>query len=161
MQLSATATRWLAFASLPGGVLLILAWSIPVGFLLPNVSATDVRSVAGPTNDLAVLRQWLTLGFAVLFASAAVPAIAKAAHVGWAGAVGAALYAVGAFFLAVEALFAVTSAATVLPWHWLLVPALLSFGAVLFGVGVFRSGALPRGAGLLLAFIQPTALFGV
>ncbi len=47
MQLSTTATRWLAFASLPGGVLLALAWSIPAAFLLPNMFAADVRNVAG------------------------------------------------------------------------------------------------------------------
>jgi hypothetical protein len=161
VQLSATATRLLAFASLPGGVLLALAWSIPAAFLLPNMFAADVRNVAGPTNDYALLSQWLTLGFAVLYACAAVPAIAKAARVGWPGALGAVLYALGAFFLAVQTVFAITSAATVLPWHWLLMPALLSLGAVLFGLAAFRSGALPRGAALLLAFIQPTALFGV
>lgn len=54
MQLSATAVRLLALASLPGGVLLVLAWSIPAGFLLPNMFATDVRTVAGPTNDFAL-----------------------------------------------------------------------------------------------------------
>jgi len=161
MQSSNTVTRWLAFASLPGGVMLALAWSIPAASLLPNMFAADARNVAGPTNDAALLSQWLTLGFAVLFACAAVPAIAKAARVGWAGALGAVLYALGAFFLAVQTVFAITSAATVLPWHWLLVPALLSFGSVLFGLAAFRSGALPRGAALLLAFIQPTALFGV
>ena len=161
MQSSATATRWLALTSLPGGVLLALAWSIPAAFLLPNMAAADVRKVVGPTNDAALLSQWLTLGFAVLFACAAVPGIAKAARVGWAGVFGAAMYAIGAFLLAVQTVFAIASAATVLPWHWLLMPALLSFGSLLFGLAAFRSGALPRGAALLLAFIQPTALFGV
>jgi hypothetical protein len=74
---------------------------------------------------------------------------------------GALLYALGAFFLSVQEIFAIASPATILPWHFLVVPTLLSLGAVLFGVAAFRSGALPRPAALLLAFIQPTALFGV
>jgi len=160
MQLPAT-SRWLAAASVPGGVLLVLAWSIPAGFLLPNLFAADVRTVAGPPSDFVLMSQWLTLGFAVVFACAAVPAIAMAARVGWVGALGAVLYAMGVVFLAVQQLFAITSTSAVVPWHWLVVPALLSFGAALFGLAAFRSGALPRGAALLLAFIQPTALFGV
>jgi len=158
--LSPTAIRWLALASIPGGVLLVLAWAIPAISLLPNIFAPDVRTVAGPTADLALLSTWFTLGFALLFA-VVVLAIAKAARVSWVGATGAVLYATGALFLSVEAIFAIASPVTILPWHFLFVPTLLSLGAVLFGVAAFRSGALPRGAALLLAFIQPTALFGV
>ena len=161
MQLSPSATRWFPLASIPGGMLLILSWAIPAIVLLPNLFAPDVRNVAGPSADLGLLSTWFALGFAVLFAGVAVPAIAKAARVGWVGAFGALLYALGAFFLSVQALFGIASPATILPWHFLLVPALFSIGAVVFGVAAFRSGALPRRAGLLLAFIQPTALFGV
>ena len=32
---------------------------------------------------------------------------------------------------------------------------------MLFGVGAYRAGVLPRGATVLFAFIQPTGLFGV
>jgi hypothetical protein len=160
MQLSAATIRWLALASIPGGLLLVLSWAIPAVSLLPNISAPDVRTVAGPTADLALLSTWFTLGFALLF-SVVVLAIAKAARVSWVGASGAVLYATGAFFLGVQAIFASVSPATILPWHFLFIPTLFSLGAVLFGVAAFRSGALPRGAALLLAFIQPTALFGV
>ena len=90
MQLSSTAIRWLALASIPGGVLLVLAWAIPAISLLPNIFAPDVRTVAGPTADLALLSTWFTLGFALLFA-VVVLAIAKAARVSWVGATGAVL----------------------------------------------------------------------
>src|SRR2546426_9366824 len=79
MQLSAATTRWLALASIPGGLLLVLAWAIPEISLLPNIFAPDVRTVPGPTADLALLSTWFTLGFAVLFASVVVLAIASAA----------------------------------------------------------------------------------
>src|SRR2546430_84076 len=161
MQTSASTTRLFALASIPGGLLLVLGWAIPASFLLPNLFAPDVRTVPGPTADLALLSDWFRLAFAVLFASVAVLAIAKAARVGWMGALGALLYAVGAFFLSVQEIVAIASPATILPWHFLFVPTLLSLGAVLFGVAAFRSGALPRRAALLLLFIQPTALFGV
>src|SRR5713226_1825045 len=85
-----TIGRWLSLASIPAGVLLVLAWLIPVSFLLPYMSAPDVRAVAGPAGNLALLNHWLTLGLAVLIC-VAFPAIAQAARGGWAAAIGATL----------------------------------------------------------------------
>jgi hypothetical protein len=161
MSASSSVFRWLALTSIPGGVLLVLAWAIPAASLLPNVFAPDVRTVAGPAPDASLLSLWFTLGFAVIFASTAVLAIARAARAGATGTLGAVLYALGAFILGVQVYFAIVSPETVIPWHFLLAPALLSLGAVLFGVAAFRSRALTRGAALMLAIIQPTALFGV
>lgn len=155
-----TVGRWLSLASIPAGALNVLAWSIPVSFLLPYMSAPDVRAVPGPTGDLALLNHWLTLGMAVLFC-VAFPAIAQAARGGWAGAFGAALYTLGIFLIGVENLFAIVAPSTPVPWHPLLAALLSGTGAVFFGVGAFRAGVLPRGAAVLLAFIQPTGMLGV
>ena len=155
-----TIGRWLSLASIPAGVLLVLAWLIPVSFLLPYMSAPDVRAVAGPTGNLALLNHWLTLGLAVLIC-VAFPAIAQAARGGWAVAFGAALYTLALFLIGVENLFAIVAPSSPVPWHPLLAALLSGTGAVFFGVGAFRAGVLPRGAAVLFAFIQPTGLFGV
>ncbi len=101
-----TIGRWLSLASIPAGVLLVLAWLIPVSFLLPYMSAPDVRAVAGPAGNLALLNHWLTLGLAVLIC-VAFPAIAQAARGGWAAAIGATLYTLALFLIGVENLFAI------------------------------------------------------
>jgi hypothetical protein len=155
-----TTGRWLSLLSIPAAVLLVLAWLIPVSFLLPYMSASDVRAVAEPTGNLALLNHWLTLGLAVLICMA-FPVIAQAARGRWPVAIGATLYTLALFLIGVENLFAIVAPSTPVPWHPLLAATLSAIGSVLFGVGAYRAGVLPRGATVLFAFIQPTGLFGV
>ena len=143
--------RWCGLAAMAGGALLILFYAV-----LIVRQAIDWQ--AGPTLGTPIhlpLMRIISAALVLLIVGLVGVLTARTDSLGWMPLVGG-LVTLGGF-----GLWAYAAAENFLPiaepwWlHPLLFPALVAVGSLVFGLGAFRSRALPNGAAALVA------LFGV
>ena len=143
--------RWCGLAAMAGGALLSLSYAV-----LIVRQAIDWQ--AGPTLGTPIhLPLMRTISAALVLLVVGLPGLllARIDGLGWLPRAGG-LVTMGGFglwaYAAAENFLPITE-----PWWWnpLLFPALVAVGSLVFGLGVFRSRALARGAAALVA------LFGV
>ena len=116
---------------------------------------------AGPTLGTPIhlpLMRTISAGLLLLIVGLVGLLVARSNQLGWAAAAG------GLLVLSGFALWAYAAAGNFLPlplppwWHPLLFPALVALGSVLLGVGLVRSGALPRGSASLVGVCGPVGM---
>jgi hypothetical protein len=139
--------RWCGLATMAGGALLILFYAV-----LVVRQAVDWQ--AGPTLGTPIhrpLMRTISAALVLLIVGLLGLLTARIDGLGWMPRAGG-LVTLGGF-----GVWAYAAAENFLPisepswWHPLLFPALVAVGSLAFGLGVFRSRALPRGAAALVA----------